>query len=110
MHGNNGIEECQEIIEENPTTKSETFAQEVVKEAFGEELYTEHVKITLKNHSENFYPSQSATLSTFKKTYFGAKSQSMDENLIVKTEGKTQEGRTMLVFGHFYAILCGFFA
>ena len=89
--------ECMEIVNNvsaaaNNDPSYDSFTQEVVKEAFGDELFTEHVKITLQNsdntrRSADIYPSQDEVqqLSTFKRTYFGAnKSQSVDENLIGK--------------------------
>ena len=93
-------EECKEV--EHEVNEDSSFTKEVFQEAFGE-LYTEHVKITLKN-SENHisaFPCEDQrfipSVSTFKKTYFGAtKSSSMNENLTLKDEEpKLQiEGRT----------------
>ena len=98
----------EEEIIENKSDSSGTFAQEVVKEAFGE-LYTEHVKITLKNSDSlrmsPIYPlsesddlEKQVSLSTFKKTYFGAqKSQSVDESALKEDADENllkKDGRT----------------
>ena len=92
-------EECKEV--EHEVNEDSSFTKEVFQEAFGE-LYTEHVKITLKNsdHLSAFPCDQDQripSVSTFKKTYFGAtKSQSMNENLTLKDEEPKLEieGRT----------------
>ena len=100
-------EECKEIEHHHSVTNhsnedSSSFTKEVFQEAFGE-LYTEHVKITVKNgdhhhHGISDQDFPSAGVSTFKKTYFGAsKSQSMNEKLTLKDikedEETTIEGR-----------------
>ena len=94
-------EECKEIEHHHSVTNhsnedSSSFTKEVFQEAFGE-LYTEHVKITVKNgdhhhHGISDQDFPSAGVSTFKKTYFGAsKSQSMNENLTLKDITEDEE-------------------
>ena len=46
-------DECIELGHQSAEESSGTFAQEVVKEAFGDS-YTEHVKITLKNIRDTY--------------------------------------------------------
>lgn len=102
-------DECTEIISDDKQDSC-SFTQEVVKEAFGEELFTEQVKITLRNSdnlrlSADIYPSDPSQvlLSTFKKTYFGArKSQSLEETSLNNKTSTPQdnEGKTPL-FSHF---------
>ena len=57
----------------------------MVKEALGD-LYTEHVKITVKSKSDSafVFNNEHSDMKTFKQTYFGAtnKSQSFDERLL----------------------------
>ena len=63
----------------------------VVKEALGD-LYTEHVKITVKKSKSDsafvFNNEHNRDMKTFKQTYFGAtnKSQSFDDRLILDTD------------------------
>lgn len=109
-------DECTEIIGDDKQDSC-SFTQEVVKEAFGEELFTEEVKITLRNKdnlrlSADIYPSDPSAdqvlLSTFKKTYFGAtkKSQSLDESSLNKTstpQDEPNEGKTLLFFFHTFS-------
>ena len=97
-------EECKEIehhhpVNNHPSEDSSSFTKEVFQEAFGE-LYTEHVKITVKNGDHHGISDRSAFpdqdfpsgVSTFKKTYFGAsKSQSMNENLTLKDITEDEE-------------------
>ena len=97
-------EECKEVEHEQQNSEDSSFTKEVFQEAFGE-LYTEHVKITLKPSDISAFPCQDQripSVSTFKKTYFGAtKSQSMNENLTLKDEELTleNEGRTKPILG-----------
>ena len=66
-----------------PNSES-SFTQEVVREAFGEDLYTEHVKITIKNDKFSDFKRKEqpkrSEFKTFKQTYFGKSQTSMDEN------------------------------
>ena len=104
-------DECKEL--ETSTNKicdepENSFTQEVVKEALGD-LYTEHVKITLKSPNSNSDNSivmksdsingksvKASDMKTFKHTYFGAtqKSQSFDESVLKSIEIMETQGRT----------------
>ena len=68
-------EECKELEPQNSPNEDGSFTKEVFQEAFGE-LYTEHVKITVKNGNSDirsaFLCQDTPSVSTFKKTYFGA--------------------------------------
>ena len=63
----------------------------MVKEALGD-LYTEHVKITVKKSKSDsafvFNNEHNRDMKTFKQTYFGAtnKSQSFDDRLILDND------------------------
>ena len=104
-------DECKEL--ETSTNKicdepENSFTQEVVKEALGD-LYTEHVKITLKSPNSNSDNSivmksdsingksvKASDMKTFKHTYFGAtqKSQRFDESVLKSIEIMETQGRT----------------
>ena len=92
-------EECKEIEHEIHNEDSSSFTKEVFQEAFGD-LYTEHVKITVKqNGADHGVIDVIPSVSTFKETYFGAtKSHSVQENLSKGEQETLTEGRTK-IFG-----------
>ena len=99
----------------SPVENSNSFAQEVVREALGD-TYTEHVKITLKSDNNidklsAFVFNEQSDMKTFKQTYFGAsKSQSFDENLLksvkieeIATAGEQGRSTFLFIFNIFFS-------
>ena len=99
-------------VDQPEKSDDNSFVQDVVQEAFGDQLYTEHVKITLKNSDSlrmsASFPCDEPSVSTFKRTYFGAtvpKSFSMDENLKADS---TNQGRPDRKIDHMHFEILNF--